>query len=159
MSTERTANDIVKHANEPASPFLQRKLSDFFGKEDWSKQVSMYGCFNDSKIPSRLILEMLWIADHSTDNVAKNAQQLVSWLCAPSHRLGLTATAELFPIHLAFAKFEDGKSETHPENTNLSCRLLEGVVHDRDTVAWAEKFVHNWKEVRVQVKIACIHID
>ena len=158
MSTERTASDVCDHANQPASAFLQNKLHEFFGEEEWLKQMPMYSCF-DSEAPSRLILETLWIANHSTENISKNAQQLVSWLCSPSHRLALVATAELFPIHLELAKFEDGKSGTHPENTNLSCRLLEGVVHDRNTVALIEKLVHNWKEVRPQVILIKSHVS
>ncbi|KAJ1422057.1 hypothetical protein B484DRAFT_465411, partial [Ochromonadaceae sp. CCMP2298] len=158
LTYRRSSDELWVEMNVPASPELLLKCATYFAS-DWDHHALLCRCFDGEGVSHlMLMLMLLWVANHSTANISSNAARLVGFLASPLHRICLRMAVELYPIHLHWAAFYDGKSGTHPSCLALSCRSLEVVPFERELLWWTTAAAGDWRGAFPQT-VAFMHAE
>lgn len=115
-----------------------RIFSNYIQDDQEKQQLS------DKEVNRRItILQEQWRRHRRTLN--QKCWIIFGFLCSPAHRIAVKLVASLYPSHMEWARFADGRT-TIGKATVFGTRALEVVAADRSVVQFVHKLRMDWSE-------------
>lgn len=153
ISRERGGHELHEMMNVPASDSLIQHTAQYYGgtnSEEWKDMADKCTCINDDSMLSHMLLCCLYLTNHSPNGRKgegyRNCSRLIACWTSPLQRIATSICGELYSIHIKWAKFADGTSETHKSGTKvISTRMLELATFERSQVFYLYELLQDWR--------------